>query len=224
MSIAQDEGVEAAVRHWAPRFVANGVDFNDFYRITEQITSWDGWCAAWSEAAGVHRALGETAESEGHHLSATQAFTRAAVYYHYAKFVFVSDPEQWMAAHSSMLDCYRRAAGGMSPPAQHLEIPFEGTMLSAYLRVPSSQTPPPLVIILPGLDSVKEEFPLVEQDFLDRRLATLSLDGPGQGETSLRLPIRGDYETAVSAVIDFMESMPEIDTERIGVMGVSLGG
>ena len=43
MSIAQDEGVEAAVRHWAPRFVADGVDFNDFYRITEQITSWDGW-------------------------------------------------------------------------------------------------------------------------------------------------------------------------------------
>src|SRR5579862_7563936 len=45
-----DDRVRAAVEHWAPRFVAGGVDPGDFARITAAIDSWDDWCAAWSEA------------------------------------------------------------------------------------------------------------------------------------------------------------------------------
>ena len=52
----------------------------------------------------------------------------------------------------------------------------------------------------------------------------LSLDGPGQGEISTKLPIRHDYEVAVSAAIDAMESRDDIDAARVGLIGVSLGG
>lgn len=157
-------------------------------------------------------------------LSAAQAYARAAVYYHYAKFVFVQDPSQWLRANEGIQSCYHRAAPYLSPPAEYLEIPFEQGHLHAYLRVPNTAAPPPLVLILPGLDSVKEEFPLVERDFLVRGMATLSLDGPGQGESSLQFPIRPDYEKAVAAVIDAVESRQDLDTQRIGAVGVSLGG
>ncbi|HYJ69374.1 MAG TPA: alpha/beta fold hydrolase [Nocardioidaceae bacterium] len=83
---------------------------------------------------------------------------------------------------------------------------------------------PPVVVLIPGLDSTKEEFFFLEQAFLDRGLATVSVDGPGQGETGLDLPIRHDYETALAPLLDQLDDRDDIDTERLGVFGVSLGG
>jgi len=80
------------------------------------------------------------------------------------------------------------------------------------------------VVLIPGLDSTKEEFFFFEQSFLDRGLATVSLDGPGQGETGLAVPIRPDYETAVGPLLDLLAGRTDLDHDRIGVVGVSLGG
>ncbi|MCZ6604947.1 MAG: hypothetical protein O7A03_07360 [Alphaproteobacteria bacterium] len=43
-----DALVEAAIAHWAPRIVANGVPFTDFQEVTAGLQIWDDWCAAWS--------------------------------------------------------------------------------------------------------------------------------------------------------------------------------
>jgi 2,6-dihydroxypseudooxynicotine hydrolase len=82
----------------------------------------------------------------------------------------------------------------------------------------------PLVVLIPGLDSTKEEFFIWESVFLHRGMATLSLDGPGQGETGWRMPIRPEYELAVHAVLDAVSGRPGLDPRRIGAVGVSLGG
>jgi dienelactone hydrolase len=55
-------------------------------------------------------------------------------------------------------------------------------------------------------------------------MATLVFDGPGQGEAEYDMPIRGDYEVPVKAVIDYIETRDDLDANRVGVMGVSLGG
>ena len=55
-------------------------------------------------------------------------------------------------------------------------------------------------------------------------MATLSLDGPGQGETGFRLNIRPDYEVAVAAALDAVAGRADLDGDRIGAVGVSLGG
>jgi 2,6-dihydroxypseudooxynicotine hydrolase len=75
-----------------------------------------------------------------------------------------------------------------------------------------------------GLDSTKEEMSTNEQVFLDRGMATLAFDGPGQGEAEYQLPIRPDYEAPVSAVIDWLELRADLDSTRVGLWGVSLGG
>ena len=41
-----DAQVKAAIAHWGPRFVANGVVLTDFEEVTGQIKSYDEWCAA----------------------------------------------------------------------------------------------------------------------------------------------------------------------------------
>ena len=53
-----DSRVSAAVSHWAPRFIANGIDYNDFVRVTSAIQSWDAWCQQWCAAGAEHEKLG----------------------------------------------------------------------------------------------------------------------------------------------------------------------
>ncbi len=92
------------------------------------------------------------------------------------------------------------------------------------LRLPAGTGPHPTVILIPGLDSTKEEFREVERAFLDRGMATFALDGPGQGEVEWTLPIRPDWEVVGEAVLEHLSNVPEVDLDRIGVWGVSLGG
>jgi 2,6-dihydroxypseudooxynicotine hydrolase len=75
-----------------------------------------------------------------------------------------------------------------------------------------------------GLDSTKEEMGANEANYLRRGVATLAFDGPGQGEGEYDWPIRPDYEAVVSAVCDFVETQDDIDADRMGVWGVSMGG
>ncbi|MEP7199298.1 MAG: prolyl oligopeptidase family serine peptidase, partial [Chloroflexota bacterium] len=69
-----------------------------------------------------------------------------------------------------------------------------------------------------------EEFFHWENVFLARGMATFTLEGPGQGECGYQLPIRPDYEVAVSAALDVLTQRNDLDASRIGVAGVSLGG
>jgi dienelactone hydrolase len=80
------------------------------------------------------------------------------------------------------------------------------------------------VLLVPGLDSTKEEFFRLENVFLDRGMATLSMDGPGQGESGYDLPIRADYDVAVTALLDALAGRTDVDLDRVGLLGVSLGG
>jgi 2,6-dihydroxypseudooxynicotine hydrolase len=96
--------------------------------------------------------------------------------------------------------------------------------MAANLRRPGGVDRPPLVLLLPGLDSTKEEFFAWENIFLARGLATLSLDGPGQGETGLSSSIEPAYEKPVTAALDFLEERDDLDHGRVGLAGVSLGG
>ena len=49
------------------------------------------------------------------------------------------------------------------------------------------------MLFISGLDSAKEEHATFERFFLQRGLATLTLDGPGQGETWYRMKMRVDF-------------------------------
>jgi pimeloyl-ACP methyl ester carboxylesterase len=112
----------------------------------------------------------------------------------------------------------------LDPRAERIEAPLDAARVVANLRSPPEPRPAPLVVLIPGLDSTKEEFYLWEDAFLKRGMATLSLDGPGQGETGFALNIRPDYEVAVSAILDAVADRPELDLQRLAAVGVSLGG
>ncbi|MGH3358628.1 MAG: alpha/beta hydrolase family protein [Nocardioidaceae bacterium] len=219
-----DERVAAAIAHWAPRFTTNGVTVSDFQRITGAITRWEDWCADWSAVAAEHETLGRDALRDGNGLSAGEHLARAAVYFHFAKFVFVDDLEQMRRAHECAVRCYTDALPYLPRPGLRVRIAFEGAQLVGVLRCPEGDGPHPVVWMIPGLDSTKEELRTTEETFLARGLATFSVDGPGQGEAEYDLPIRGDWAAPAEAVLAALGERPEVDSGRLGVWGVSLGG
>ena len=219
-----DPRVTAAIAHWGPRFVANGVALTDFQEVTASISSWDNWCAAWSRRAALHEAMGREALAKGHGVSAGEHLQRAGIYYHFAKFLFVHKPDEMKAAHVKAVECRNAALPHLAPPGERVEIPYEGKRLFGILRKPADITRPPIVVLTMGLDSAKEEADAYERAFLQRGMATLSFDGPGQGEGEYDFAIRGDYEVAITAVFDFLATRKYLDPVRAGLWGVSLGG
>ena len=219
-----DARVQAAIDHWAPRFVQAGVDYNDFVVTTARVETWDEWHDAWSENADMHAGLAEEAAAKDRRLSAGEAWARATVGYHFAKFVWMVDPKRSRAAADKAVAAMAKTHEYLDPNAERLEVPFDGGRVVGNLRRPAGEPRPPLVLLVPGLDSTKEEFFRLENVFLDRGVATLSLDGPGQGESGYDLPIRPDYDAAVTAVLDAIADRSDVDLDRVGLLGVSLGG
>ena len=223
--IVRDERVQSAIDNWAPRFIANGVDINDFQRVTNSIEHWDDWCQKWSECGAMHAQMGEQAEAERHYESAAYHYLQAAMAYHFGKYLFVSKPHELRTAHDHVVHLYQRALPYFDFPGEHIAIPYEGGgTMYGVLRKPWHTPKPPVVILVPGLDSVKEELHTYGDDFLRRGMAVLAIDGPGQGEMEFEYPMRHDFEVPVRYAIDYLENRPDVDASRVGLMGVSLGG
>ena len=219
-----DPLITSAIAHWGPRFVANGVALTDFEEVTAGLSSWNDWCRAWSERAAQHEAMGREALATKKFISAGEHLQRAGVYYHFGKFLFVHDVPQMKAAHMKAVECRTLALPHLNPPGERVTIPYEGKTLYGILRKPPGVAKPPVLIMAVGLDSAKEETDAYERPYLDRGIATLVFDGTGQGEGEYDFAIRGDYEVAVKAVVDYIETRQDIDASRIGLWGVSLGG
>ncbi|QBR93138.1 alpha/beta fold hydrolase [Nocardioides euryhalodurans] len=219
-----DARVAAALEHWAPRFIQNGVDYNDFVATTARVSSWEDWLPEWSRTAAVHEREAQECEARDRSLSAGHAWLRAAVCHHFGKFVWMVDRDLAAAAGDRAVAAMYHAHAHLDPTAERVAVPLDGEQVVANLRRPPGVPRPPLVVLVPGLDSTKEEFFWLEQSFLDRGMATVSLDGPGQGETAALLPARHDYEVAVSALLDVLAGRDDLDLARTGLYGVSLGG
>jgi 2,6-dihydroxypseudooxynicotine hydrolase len=219
-----DERVAVATRHWGPRFVAQGVDLNDFNRTLPRIKVWDDWCREWGVTAAEYEQAAQSAEAAGHRLTAAQSWLRAGLCWHFGKFVFVHDLAQLKAASDRTASDYARGAWALEPPAERVAIPYDGITMPGLLRKPAGTARPPVLLMIPGLDSVKEELQATADHFLRRGIATLAIDGPGQGETEFERDIEPAYEKPAAAAIDWLEKRNDVDTARLGVYGVSLGG
>jgi len=219
-----DERVEAAIRNWAPRFTSQGVDYNDFFRTTARVERWEEWCREWVVTGDVHYDLAAKAGLKGNGLSAGEGYIGAALCYHFGKFVFQDSHDEYMSASQKAVEAFAKGLRLLDPTGERVEIPFDGATMVGTLRRPPGLRSPALILLLPGLDSTKEEFFYWENVFLQRGLATFSLDGPGQGECGYHTHIRPDYEAAVSTALDALTQRNDLDPNRIGLAGVSLGG
>jgi 2,6-dihydroxypseudooxynicotine hydrolase len=211
--------------YWIPRLVADGMDINDVHTVRPQISSWNDWPGAWENVGEGHLALARERLAAGSTVTAGEAFVRASLCFHVGQVVANHVPEVKRELQRRKEAAFREAAPLLVPPAARLEINHEGVTLPGYLRLPlSGDAPYACVLLVPGLDSTKEDFITLSEMCARRGLASFAFDGPGQGEVHPHAPLKEGYEASILAVFAALAARPEIDGDRIGLLGRSLGG
>ncbi len=219
-----DKELEDTIRLRYPRLLTAGVDYNDAQRVLRDLTRMDQWPGVWGGLADLHEGLGAAALDSGHTLTAGEAYQRAALYHHIGQSVYFADPAEKARMQGRQRAAYAKAAPHLVFPARIIDIPYDGDSFPANLRLPDGEGPFPCVLLTCGADSTKEEFHTLENEFLRRGVATCAYDGPGQSLTWTKWRLRPDWHVPVAAVVDALEVLTDIDSDRIGIWGRSYGG
>jgi dienelactone hydrolase len=220
---APENRLLSVVEHWLPRIEVAGIPSATAKAVIESAGAWENWLTAWSTEGERHADMAVAAAGAGRHLTAGEAYARASLFYHFGQFMAFDDLAAKARAAARKVELFRLAAPLLDPPSERVDISFEGGTLHAYLRLPSAAGSYPLALIIPGSDSTKEEFPAFERHFLARGIATLSLDGPGQGEGRSHGPLRSDIGDVVGAALRAVRGKPGL-TGAAGLVGMAFGG
>jgi esterase FrsA len=125
-------------------------------------------------------------------------------------------------AYAKAIEAFLAHARFWDPPLEVVRIPFEGSEIVAYLRLPkNAKSPVPLVIAVNGLDSRKEDLAESFAAILSYGIGFLAVDGPGTGQAPIKVSETADR--MLSRVIDYVQTRPEVDKNRLAVHGVSWG-
>lgn len=182
---------------------------------------------SWGELGDRIRRLAACDDAEGHAFSAAEKYGRAAAYYITAERMQARDYAPRKAMYRTMLDTMERFYATSDLGASRVEFPYAGSHLAAAFIPGHGKGPRPCMVFCNGLDSTKEMVLLTLRDrFAKRGIATLILDQPGVGE-ALRLNglhARYDTEAWASAAFDYLLTRGDVDPQRIGMMGWSMGG
>ena len=125
-------------------------------------------------------------------------------------------------AYAKALEAFLAHAKFMDTPLEIVRIPFEGSEIVGYMRLPKNpKRPVPLVLAISGLDSRKEDLSESFGAILPYGMGFFAIDGPGTGQAPIKVSPTADR--MMSRVIDYLQTRPEVDKTRIGVHGVSWG-
>lgn len=199
----------------------------DVRRTTERIKSPMGISKEWERTARQEEELADQAAQAGRRQSAAEFYYRAALYYGPAAMAVHSNSPRKLDLYRRLVRCYERFIEHFDEwPVRRVEIPFEnGRSIPGILQtVPGVKAP--CVLVVPGMDTIKEYMPSPYHNHFRRRgMASLSIDGPGQGESNIRQTwiTLDNYERAGSAAIDFLETVADVDCTKIGIYGWSMG-
>lgn len=183
----------------------------------------------WSKMADKLCGLAEEDEAAGRLLSAGEKYNRAATYYLTCERLQAHGAPGREALYKQFVSTFARGISLSKENCERVEIPYEGKVLSGlFVRAEGVNGPAPVLLQVNGLDSTKEmKYRVGLPAWLAKRgVSSLLIDQPGTGE-ALRLhdlTARFDSEHWASRVVDWLETHPEVDSKRIGMEGVSLGG
>jgi pimeloyl-ACP methyl ester carboxylesterase len=194
-----------AAAQWS-RATGAGIDPHEYRRVTATLESVADWGPTFLRTGRDHVARAEDPRSP---VSAGEYLLTAARWFHVA--TLAPFAEAGLAA-SAADDALGRALALLEPGARRVE----GADFTGWLRGPADASA--TVIVVPGLDSAKEEFLDLVSALLARGLAVFTMDGPGQGVLAATTAVRADYHRVVGQAID------ALGVARVGIVGLSLGG
>jgi esterase FrsA len=214
--------VEAIHRAEVGQYPLIGLDPGDVKEAFESIHTKDKdeWAAAFMRVGD--RYFNEAQELEKSDPKKADAdYIRAWKIYSFGRWPVPASPGK-QRSYEKALRAFLAHARFYDPPLEIVHIPFEGKEIIGYLRLPkNAKGPVPLVIAVNGLDSRKEDLAESFGAILPSGIGYLAVDGPGTGQNPIKVSETADR--MLSKVLDYAQSRPEIDKNRIGMHGVSWG-
>ncbi len=188
----------------------------------------ESWITEWTRVAEKNEALAEKFAAEGYKVTANEYYLRASTFYREACWPQPVDEPRMLTTYKKMRENFDKAWKMARPPFERVQINYEGKMLDGYFRKPNN--PPgkkfPVVIAFQGADTMAEATIMGGGAYTARGMAYLAIDFPGQGG-ALRLKdlhLSPDTERVAKAMIDYLETRPDVDAGRVGMQGISMGG
>lgn len=177
-------------------------------------------------AARRSERLAQAEADAGHRETAMELYYQAALQYADAQHVVFETNDEKRYLHGGLMRCYDKTREYAPYRIEHVDIAWNGTVVSGNLHLAPGEGRKPLVFYVPGCDQTKEAWPHpYYNQALQRGMHAFSFDGPGQGESNLRrIRLTADnYEEAAGAAIDYLVQRPEVDPKKIGVYALSFG-
>ena len=168
-------------------------------------------------------------EDEGRKASAHEWYLRATEFYRNAVLYLPEADSRLLPTYRKLSDNFDKAWSLAKPPFERVSIQFEGNMLAAHFfpaRVAAGQHAPWSTTTLAPMEFCCAETRAAARASFARGMSYLDVDGPGQGGTLrvMKLPTPPDSERVVKAVVDYLLTRPDVDPNRIGIHGSSMGG
>jgi esterase FrsA len=214
--------VEAVHRAEVGGYPLIGLDPNDVREAFKSIHTRDKdeWAEGFMGVADRYMAEGKSLEKTDP-AKANADYIRAWHLYFFGRWPTDSSPKKKLS-YAKGIEAFLAHARMMDPPVEVVHIPFEGKEIIGYLRLPKGATGRiPMAIAVNGLDSRKEDLTESFSAILPYGIGYIAVDGPGTGQSPVKASPTADR--ALSKVLDYLATRPEVDTHRIAMHGVSWG-
>jgi len=183
-------------------------------------SDYDEWAAAFIAVADRYMAQAKALEATDPQ-KASATYVKAWRLYSFGRWPVPASPGK-QRAYAKALEAFLAHARFMDPPLEVVRIPFEGSEIIGYLRLPkNAKGPVPVVIAISGLDSRKEDLSENFGAILPYGIGFIGLDSPGTGQSPIKASETAERE--FPRVIDYLQTRPEVDKTRLGMDGQSFG-
>jgi esterase FrsA len=216
----KEEALKRAENGMYPMIGLDPADVREAFQSISKMDN-DEWAAAFMKVADRYMAEGKSLEATDPGKSSA-AYTRAWRLYSFGRWPTPAS-EGKKRAYAKALEAFQAATKTFDPPIETVRVPFEGSEIIGYLRLPKGlKGPAPILLAISGLDSRKEDMAMNYGQILPYGIGFFALDSPGTGQA----PVKANEtsERMFSRALDYLFSRPEVDKTRIGCVGQSFGG
>ncbi|MGE5539718.1 MAG: alpha/beta hydrolase [Gemmatimonas sp.] len=201
----------------------------DYKAAARRMRKFDDIHREFAAAARKREARAREFERQGRAIAARESYMAAAMLWASACWPVFEEGERLSGYEERMNACYAKYIKFAPHPIRRVEIPFGNKFLPAYLHLPRKPVNGekfPIVFYCGGMDGSKENMVSLYGDrFMERGMAVLAIDGPGQAEAVSRglYFTPENWEKCALSVYDFLSKQPNIDINKLVIRGSSFG-
>jgi dienelactone hydrolase len=188
----------------------------------------DSWITEWLRVAERSEEAAEKFAAQGFKVTANEYYLRASNFYREACWPQPVSEPRMLPSYKKMRETFDKACELVRPSFEKVKIDYEGKALNGYFRKPASPAGRkfPAIIAFQGADTMAEATIQNAGAYVARGMAYLAVDFPGQGGALrlLELHLPPDTERIAKVMVDYLQSRPDVDANRIGMQAISMGG